>query len=193
MMLEETPETIRRKSCCLTGHRILPTDEGKLQEIYQNVKKVVRCLVMEDDITRFYAGGALGFDALASKAILELKKELPQIQLFLIFPYEGQENSWSWEDCYDYAQIKDQADCVKFLSKTYTEDCMKNRNFYMVDHSSVCIYYLVHAPRSGTAQTVRYAKMQGLRLIDLRSGTSLPQKMEQETLFGWKEAIYFTE
>ena len=44
---------------------------------------------------------------------------------------------------------------------------MKKRNYFMVDNSSVCAYYMVNPTRSGTAQTVNYARRSGCRLIDL--------------------------
>jgi len=43
---------------------------------------------------------------------------------------------------------------------------MKERNQYMVDNSAYCICALTR-PVSGTAQTVRYAKQQGLEISNV--------------------------
>ena len=60
---------------------------------------------------------------------------------------------------------------------------MKRRNYYMVDHSCVCVYYMVHSVRSGTAQTVAYARKKNARLIDLTGDLNaeyLPEEEEEK-------------
>lgn len=71
---------------------------------------------------------------------------------------------------------------------------MKRRNYYMVDHSCVCVYYMVHSVRSGTAQTVAYARKKNARLIDLTGDLNaeyLPE--EEEEKLSCIEKIYLEE
>ena len=114
----------------------------------------------------FGAGGALGFDTLAEKAVLELKKNYPQIKLILVLPCISQAKSWSSTDKEVYEQIKKKADKVIYTSQEYTRGCMHKRNRHLVDNSSVCICYLTKES-GGTAYTVDYALKKGLSIINL--------------------------
>ena len=49
------------------------------------------------------------------------------------------------------------------VSDEYSRDCYKNRNYYMVDRSSKLIA-MVNDYKSGTGQTISYAKKNGLLL-----------------------------
>lgn len=183
----------RWHSCCLTGHRQLPREFEKLEQIRQNLRKTIASLVQED-ITIFYAGGARGFDTLAAMTVLEMKVYFPQIRLYLALPYPEQAKQWTRREQQLYEQIKEHADDVQVLCPQYTSDCMKKRNYYMVEHSCVCAFYLEHQVRSGTAQTVNYARRRDCRMIDLleEQPALLPQTKEEE-LVKWEEKVYVRE
>jgi len=53
------------------------------------------------------------------------------------------------------------------LTTAYEKDCMKTRNYYMVDHAAVLIA-VYDGLFGGTMQTVNYAKKQGLEVIEIR-------------------------
>ena len=61
-----------------------------------------------------------------------------------------------------YQQIKGRAEAIVYLSDFYTDTCMRERNQFMVDHSSCCVAYYNGFPRSGAGQTVRMAKKAGI-------------------------------
>ena len=65
-----------------------------------------------------------------------------------------------------YKEILQAADSVTVLSEHYTEDCMKRRNACLVELADCCICYC-NNPRSGTGQTVRMAKDNGIETINL--------------------------
>ena len=102
--MSEQDETrqLRRRACCLTGHRVLPSDPDERMELTHNLRKTVARLAQEG-IQVFYTGGALGFDTLAAVTVLELKAQFPQIQLYLAVPYPGQSQYWSKLDTRLYA------------------------------------------------------------------------------------------
>ena len=148
---------MREKACCFTGHRALPGEElGALTEWLE--REI--CRLLEQGCTDFYVGGALGFDTLAAETVLRLRQRFPQLRLLLIVPCATQADRWSARNQQRYRAIREAADEVTVLSKTYTAGCMHRRNRYMVDHSSVCLCYLRTA-RGGTAYTVRYARGHG--------------------------------
>ena len=62
------------RCACFTGHRQIPHAQGRpvVQALRQEIIHAAGT-----GITRFYAGGALGFDTLAALTVLEMRKTLP--------------------------------------------------------------------------------------------------------------------
>lgn len=114
------------------------------------------------------AGGALGFDTLAARTVLRLKKEFPKIRLVLALPCPPEEQTLKWTNQQrgEYQEILEQADEVITLSPKYVDGCMLERNRYMVNNSVKLIHYL-RSDRGGTKYTVKYAKTRGIELIEL--------------------------
>ena len=154
----------RKTACCFTGHRKIPTDAiGGMREC---LRREIERLYAENGVTTFYAGGATGFDALASEAVIEHRAEHPSIRLVIVMPHKEQAKRWSAEEKIQHEHIKSSADEVICLAEHYYRGCMQRRNRYMVDRSSVCICYLAQ-DTGGTAYTVQYARKRGLSIINL--------------------------
>jgi uncharacterized phage-like protein YoqJ len=150
-------------TCCFTGHRTIPKEQQR--GLYDRLKKTVFDLYGQG-CRRFVAGGALGFDTLAAKAVLELKGHLPDITLTLILPCADQSARWSASDRAVYESQKEAADEVICLAERYFDGCMQKRNQTMVAVSSVCVAYMTR-PYSGAGQTVRMARTAALTVINL--------------------------
>ena len=155
---------IRENSCCFTGHRVIPgAERPALQERLR--EEILR--LAGEGIDTFLAGGALGFDTMAAQEVLSLREtDLPDIHLVLVLPCLGQESRWGSDSIELYHSLIKQADEVIYTGDVYTEGCMHMRNRYLVNHSSRCLCYLKDI-RGGTAYTVRYAKTQGLQIVNL--------------------------
>lgn len=151
-------------SCCFSGHRsILNEDLPKIGSLFfQETKRLI-----QSGVDHFITGGALGFDTLAALAIIELRREYPQIALELALPCKDQCRKWSKEDILQYQNILSLADKVVFLAEHYYRGCMQKRNRYMVDNSDYCICYCIQHT-GGTAYTVRYAEQQNKTVINLK-------------------------
>ena len=154
----------REIACCFTGHREIPL--GNTDGIRNHLKREIERLYTENGITVFYAGGATGFDALASETVIERRTEHPGIRLVIVMPHKEQAKRWSVEEKAQHEHIKSSADEVICLAEHYYRGCMQCRNRYMVDRSSICICYLTQ-DTGGTAYTVKYARKQGLSVINL--------------------------
>jgi uncharacterized phage-like protein YoqJ len=154
---------MRDKTVCFTGHRYISPSEKKKIEPW--LEALLEKLIGEGYLY-FGAGGAIGFDTLAAKTVLRLRKKHPDIKLILVLPCKSQIMGWKMKDIIVYERIKKQADKVVYTSESYDTGCMFKRNRHLVDHSSVCICYLV-AASGGTAYTVEYATQNGLRVINL--------------------------
>ncbi len=155
--------TKREMTCCFTGHRQIPQEQIPVLE--NKVTAAIRTLAGQN-VFYYGAGGALGFDTLSAKAVLNLRGEIPQLKLILVLPCIAQAQRWSDRDQEVYEEIKGQADKVVYTSEEYTRSCMFKRNRHLVDHSGTCICYLTET-EGGTAYTVNYARKQGLKIINL--------------------------
>ena len=154
---------MKNHTVCFTGHRKIPP--GQADTLARQLRSTLMRLI-EDGYIYFGAGGALGFDTLAAKAVLDLRAEHPQIKLILVLPCLSQTRGWSARDIEIYDDIKSKADKVVYTSQEYTRGCMHKRNRHLVDNSSVCICYLTEST-GGTAYTVDYAKTKNLTVINL--------------------------
>lgn len=151
---------MRPATCCFTGHRIIPAAvlPGLKEELEQAVREMV-----DRGVSRFLCGGARGFDTLAAQTVLQLKREYPTLELFLVLPCRDQARGWSSEEAIQYEAVRRRADRVVYMENAYTEGCMHKRNRALVDNSRYCIYYMVQR-MGGPAYTVDYAVRQGLEM-----------------------------
>ena len=140
---------------CFSGHRKIPPEE------LERIKKELRITVLgliERGYTKFYTGGAEGFDFLATESVAEMKREFPDIILKIIFPYKSARKENEYKTLLPYVNGIEYA-CDKYYSWAYHE-----RNRMMVDRSSVCVCYLTKQS-GGTAYTASYALENGAEII----------------------------
>ena len=74
---------MKNQTCCFTGHRKIPLDQR--ESVTQRLRDAVIASI-KDGYLYFGAGGALGFDTLAAQTVLDLKKTIPKLSLFLSYP-----------------------------------------------------------------------------------------------------------
>jgi len=153
---------MKTKTCCFTGHRIISDNRTALMHKLKNT--IIERI--ENGVIYYGCGGAIGFDTLAALAVLELKKEYPQIRLIMVLPCHGQERKWSETDKKQYFDILEQADKITYVSHDYHDGCMHKRNRHLVDNSGYCVAYLCKK-QGGTYYTVKYAETRGLQIIKL--------------------------
>ena len=127
------------KSICFTGHRKISEDTKTLsQKLYKKLEKAIN-----DGVTDFYAGGAIGWDTLAALTVVELRKNYPYIKLHLVLPCPPNEQSRLWSD----EQRRVFFDILKTADYCF---CYYNPNEY----------------KSGTGQTVRMIRKKGIEIIN---------------------------
>lgn len=153
------------KAVCFTGHRKLPKDVQALsQRLYRELEREIK-----EGAEDFYAGGAVGWDLVASMTVIKLRKCYPQIKLHLILPCSPQEQSvaWSEKERREYDYVRAAADTTEQTSEHFTPNCMKLRNAHLVELSEKCFcYYNPNRSRSGTGQTVRMAQRKGIEIVN---------------------------
>ena len=151
------------KSCFFTGHRMIYSDRDKLlsclrEEILNKIN---------DGVTTFIAGGAIGFDTMAAEQVIDMRSDYP-IRLLLYLPCIDQNMRWHTKDKLKFEKILDCADRVFYITEgEYEAGCMKKRNSAMVDASDCGIVYLKKSIRSGSAQTIKMAREKGIDVVNI--------------------------
>ncbi len=154
------------KNCCFTGHRAISDDNTQLHIELENVL----CKLIEDGVTNFYAGGAIGWDMICSYTVCILRKRYPQITLNLTLPCAADQQCLKWNEHQkrQYYTLLRYADSVEYIEEKYSYGCMKARNQRLVDKADICVcYYNTKKYRSGTGQTVRMAERKNIQIINL--------------------------
>ena len=164
------------KTCCFTGHRILSKSEIECLKVRIHSSMT---LLENRGVDTFITGGAIGFDMLAAQIIAERKKQGAALQWILALPCKEHDKKWTEQQKTSFSKIMRLADRIVYVSQSYSPDCMKKRNYYMIDHSRYCIC-ACRREQSGTAQTIRYALEQNRRIIPLLQ-TSLKELSKWKT------------
>lgn len=154
---------MKDKTCCFTGHRDVPLSDYIILKF--KLRREISRLIKRG-VIYFGCGGARGFDLMAAKTVLKLKKRYPQIYLILVLPCAKHTLNWYDSDLSKYEYIAKHADKIKLLSYNYYNGCMHARNRHLVDNSSFCVCYKRH-DYGGTAYTFDYAKSQNIEIISL--------------------------
>ncbi len=156
----------RETTCCFTGHRPwgLPwgTNENDPRCLKMKFELSARLEgLIQGGYRHFLCGMALGCDLYFAEAVLDLRRQYPDLTLEAAVPCANQTEKWSGAQRRRYEEILKQCDTVTVLQEAYTRDCMMRRNRYMVDRSSVLLAAYAGTP-GGTQNTILYARRQGV-------------------------------
>ncbi|MDF2632932.1 MAG: hypothetical protein K0Q85_1528 [Caproiciproducens sp.] len=154
---------MKHRTCCFTGDRKLPSK--KIESIITRLNQETENLI-DQGVTDFISGAALGFDSIAASLILA-KRELGfPVKLILALPCVDHEPYFSPDQVNQYRKLSSEADEVYYVSQDYSFNCVKKRNFYMVDQSAYCLCFSTEL-KGNTTKTVNYARKKGLKIIDV--------------------------
>ncbi|MCC8196398.1 MAG: DUF1273 domain-containing protein [Ruminococcus sp.] len=169
------PEIItdRPHTACFTGHRPekIPFYEDEIRMRMLKSMLIERIYRAVDEGYRtFITGMARGVDIWGRRVIYTMKHQRPELDLKLIgiSPYKNETEKLRGTDIYDYGIVRQGCDEMYYLSEDYFQACYHLRNRLMVDHSNRVIG-VIYDYKSGTGNTIKEAKRQGLELdiIDL--------------------------
>lgn len=161
-------QTDRDTTCCFSGYRVekMPflANDPHVDALHTALDRAIADAIAQG-YTGFFSGMSTGFDLWAAEAVLRARESL-SIQLFCAIPFDQQASRYSpqWKRRFNHCLLA--ADRVFALSREYYTGCYAARNRFMVDASSLLICYFDGKP-GGTAQTVRMAKQNGLRIVNL--------------------------
>lgn len=166
---------MKEQTICLTGHRVIREKESVVRE---KLKDMLEYEILNGYIY-FAAGGARGFDALASEVVLEIKKtKYPEVDLILVLPFENQytaETEWTEAEIRQYEDLKKRASEIIYMGKEYKRGCYHKRNRLLVRMASKCISYQTKST-GGTAYTVQCAEQAGIPVLNVSYFLKLDEK-----------------
>ena len=155
---------MKANTCCFTGHRNIRKEDENM--VKAKIREQV-LIQMENGISTFMVGGAVGFDMLAAEVLLDLReKEGKEIRLVSALPYLAWREKWPEEEKDREDRILEKSDEILVSADEYSRHSYLDRDRRMVDSSAVCIAYCARKS-GGTAYTVRYAMRKGLQIINL--------------------------
>lgn len=162
--------TSNQNSCAFTGHRpkSFPWKYNEAAHECVLLKEVLAAQITalaEQGVTDYLSGMALGTDLWCAQIVLDLQKKYPALKLHAILPCEGQDSKWTAPAQAQYHTILKQASNVVYVSRTYTSNCMLERNRYLAGHASLLLAVYNGTQRSGTGATVNYARKLGRKII----------------------------
>ena len=161
----------KQNTCCFTGHRAQKLPWGTREDDPRCAGLKIRLYdqleeLYDRGIRHFICGMAQGSDLLFCEEALKLRQDKGDITVEAALPCPEQSGRWLPGQQARYRELLAACDFVTCLSQSYTADCMRRRNEYMVDKS--CILLAVYSGRyGGTMQTVNYAARCGLEVIRL--------------------------
>ena len=162
------------KNVAFSGHRtfkmkhptgLFNTETPSPAAIRDRLEATLRRLC-EEGFDMFLCGMAEGFDMLAARCVLDLKKDFPAIKLTAVIPYPGQCERFSRENKFLYSEILARADHTVITSTHFSQDCFHRRNDYLVDNSSLLVCYF-NGSKGGTEYTVKRALRKKHRIINI--------------------------
>jgi uncharacterized phage-like protein YoqJ len=139
-------ETKQVKSIMITGHRPNKLPGGYNMESAPNklLEETLYKILCKAQPTSIITGMALGVDQIFLKAAIRYKEIDPRVNLIAAVPCKDQATGAGWPDASVklYNDLLAQCNTVKVLSEKYTNNCMKERNQWMVDHctSAIAVY-----------------------------------------------------
>ena len=157
-------EELRLHRCCFTGHRPDKMELGE-KEIKPLLEKAIDDAIADGYVT-FITGMAMGTDIWAAEIVLERKKRNNELHLICALPHPNFESRRSMTEKMRFNQIIKNADLVKEINEHYFTGCYQVRNEWMVDRSNLVVA-VFNGQKSGTKNTVDYAKRKGIRVMNI--------------------------
>ena len=142
------------QTCSFTGHRSIKSEH--ITALPELLFRAIR-YAYEKGCRTYLCGGAIGFDTEAARAVIKFRISHPDVILKLVLPCQDQAKKWNDSQRSVYEYTLSEANEIVYISDSYYDGCLKERNRLLAEHCDILIAYVGHT-RSGAAQTARMAK-----------------------------------
>ena len=156
---------VREKTLCFSGSRDIPLYLApKLDTLIYDIM----LSLYNRGYKTFITGGAIGFDTIAAKAVINFKKHYPDIRTVMMIPYKGHDRRWKDDQRLLLENLIEETDEVIYIGKEYSQWIFLRRNDAMVLHSNhlVC-FNPPDKTKGGTAYTIQKAKKEKLIISNI--------------------------
>lgn len=133
------------KTCFFIGHR--EADE----RVYPRLRQSVERLIREENVSAFYVGSHGGLDRLAAHAVIDAKRQYPNIILMRVLPYHPGERPVELTNGFDGTYY------LEALENTPRRFAIVRANRLVVDTAGWLICYVWH-PASNARNLLEYAR-----------------------------------
>lgn len=159
------------QTACFTGHRPQKLPWGFNEEDERCLMMKSRTKVEIENAIRkgyktFLCGMALGFDMICAEIVLELKNKYSNITLIGALPCKNQSERWTKSQQERHNNLIKRLDGIRCVHEKYTDDCMQERNRFMIDNSSLIIA-LRPTKNGGAKSTIDYAKALNKKVVEI--------------------------
>lgn len=157
-------------TCAITGPRPqnmfgFNESDPRYELVKQALQHEIRTLI-QNNVSHFISGVALGIDMFAAETVLDLKRHYTHVTLEAAIPHRLQHQKWSTEYQNRYRNILNQCDEITTIQQDYTPNCFFRRNRYMVDNATHLLTVTQKSnPSSGTQYTIQYAAQKRLNIV----------------------------
>ena len=165
-----SPPNARR--CAFTGYRPqkMPFGFDETDPRCIDFKKRVRATIQtlyDMGYRHFISGGALGMDMFAAEAVVELRKQHPEVILEMVSPFDDQASKWPEEYRAPHDLLFELADITTATSHVYTKSAMFIRNRYLVNNADLLLAAYDGQP-GGTAMTCELAHRYNVPIMKIK-------------------------
>ena len=157
-----------QESCAFAGHRptALPwtnyDNDPRCESLRRRLADALR-RAYADGFRHFLCGMAQGCDLLFCEAVLDLRRERPDITIEAALPYPQQASRWTLAQRMRHYELLQACDVQTPVSPCYTRSCMLKRDRYMVDRAALLLAVYDGVP-GGTRYTIEYALRRGVEV-----------------------------
>lgn len=156
--------------CFFSGHRTFPQDN--VEAIFKITREKIIDAVKNRGIKNFYAGGAVGFDMIASITVLSVKRSIDEnINLHIIMPTSlyGSAHWQTVQQIEYYKIILQGAATVETISPVYHSgvNFMRNQRLTECGYNLGIVYAEPDHVSGGTYTTIDMAKKNGTEIINV--------------------------
>ena len=144
-------------TCAVTGHRILPSSFD--EEILERDLSAI----VSSGFDTFLVGMAWGFDMKCFR-VLDSMRQTRKLEIVAVIPCLDQAAKFPVRFRDDYAAMTASADRKVVLYDSYRENCMLERNDFLVENSSLLYSFYSGSGSGGTYYTVRKAVRLGVEV-----------------------------
>ena len=156
---------MRKKTCCVTGHRNLPQRE------INYVKAALRREIdraAADGYTCFISGFGEGVEQYFAEIVLEKKKENPALELIAVIPYRKRLDSLN-ENGRTYKMLEACSEVV-VVQEEYHPSVYSRRSRYMAERSDRVIAVYDGQKKGGTVRMIRFVHLLKKELREIPIG-----------------------